>query len=111
MYSGISQAQLAKELYISEASYSRKENGKIPFARHEAVKAAKILNLNERVILKYWMADKIHDLMKGDKELVYDALKIVEAHYDDYDDCIEVPQYNKSFSTLKERKQRKKKFF
>ena len=111
MYSGISQAQLAKELYISDATYSRKENGLIPFERHEAVKLAKLLNLNERVILKYWMADKIYDLMKGDKELVYEALKIVETHYINYEDCIEVPQYNNSFSSLQERKQRKRKIF
>ncbi len=111
MYSGIPQTKLASALFVSDATYSRKENGLAEFERHEALKVAKILGLNESVILKYWMADKLYKLMKQDKELVYEALKIVETNYDNYEHCIEIPRYNKSFSTLEERKQRKRKKF
>ena len=47
--------------------------------------------------------------MKTDKELVYEALKIVEAHYNDYDTCVVVPDKNKSYSSLEERKIRRRK--
>ena len=109
MYSGITQAKLAQALFISEATYSRKENGQMRVTRNETVKIAKILDLNENMVLKYWMADKLYDLMKDGKELVYEALKIVESNYDNYQQCVEIPGYNNSYSSLDERKQRKRK--
>lgn len=109
MYSGITQSQMARELFISESSYSRKENGQMDFERHEALKMAKILDLNEELVMKYWMADKLYELMKTDRVIVYDALKIVEANFDNYESCIEIPKYNSSFSSLNERNLNKKK--
>ena len=101
---------MADYLFISETKYNRKENGKAKIERHEALKIAKILDLNENIILKYWMADKLYDLMKYDKDLFYEAMKIVEMHYDDYETCIEMPSKNYSYSTLEDRfKHRKKK--
>ena len=109
MYSGISQARMANELFLSESTYSRKENGLLKIEWNEAVKIAKILELNDKLLLKYWMADRLYELMKVDKELVYEALKVVETHYNDYDSCVIVPDKNKSFSSLAERKIRRKK--
>ena len=109
MYSGISQVRMAHELFISESTYSRKENGLLKIEWNEAVKIAKILELNDKLLLKYWMADRLYELMKTDKELVYEALKIVEAHYNDYDTCVVVPDKNKSYSSLEERKIRRRK--
>lgn len=110
MYSGITQSHIAKSLFMSEAQYNRKENGQAKITFREAKKMAEILELNERVIEKFWMADKIYELMKIDKELVYDALKIVEMYYDNYDTCIEIPNKNNSYSSLEERmKHRRKK--
>ena len=101
---------MAKALLISTTKYNRKENGKAKFERHEAIKVAKILELNEGIIMKYWMADKLYELMKDNKELVYEALKIVEKNYDNYETCIEMPSKNCSFSSLEERlKHRRKK--
>lgn len=108
MYSGISQARMANELYLSESTYSRKENGLLKIEWNEAVKIARILKLNDKLLLKYWMADRLYELMKVDKELVYEAMKIVESHYHDYDNCVIVPDRNNSFSSLEERKIRKK---
>lgn len=95
---------------MSESKYSRKENGKLKINRDEAVKMARILELNEKTILKYWMADKLYALMKKDKDLVYDAFRIVESHFDDYETCIEMPTKSSSYSSLEERlKHRRKK--
>ena len=110
MYSGITQAKMAKELFLSDSQYNRKENGKMKIERHEAIKMAKLLNLNEKTILKYWMADKLYELMKQDKDLVYEALKVVELNFDNYETCVELPSKNHSYSSLEERmKHRKKK--
>ena len=109
MYAGIPQHKLAEALCVSEATYSRKENGITPFERQEAIKAAKILDLKENVVLKYWIADKLYTLMKSDKNLVYEALQIVETNFENYENCVEIPQYNNSFSTVRDRKQRKRK--
>ncbi|MBR4137232.1 MAG: helix-turn-helix transcriptional regulator [Bacteroidales bacterium] len=111
MYSGKTQATLAKALFISEATYSRKENGLMKFERQEALKIGKLLGIKEDVILGYWMSDKIYDLMKDDKELVYKALKIVESNFENYNDCVEIPCYNNSYSNVSDRKQRKRKKF
>ena len=109
MYSGITQHKMAQALFLSDAAYSRKENGIAPIEREEALKMAKILDINVNVILKYWLADRFYELMKDNKELAMEALQLVETNFDNYDSCIEIPSYNNSFSTLVERKQRKRK--
>lgn len=109
MYSGTTQLEMSKELFMSEAQYNRKENGHSKIELHEAKKMARLLELNEHVIIKFWMADKIYDLIKIDKELFYDALKIVEYHADDYETCVEIPNKNCSYSSLEERLQRRRK--
>ena len=40
--------------------------------------ARKILKLDENLLLTYWMADNIYELIRQDKVLVNDALKILE---------------------------------
>lgn len=109
MYSGITQAQMAKALFMSESQYNRKENGQSKLSLREAKKIASLLELNERVTEKFWMADTIYDLMKIDKDLVYDAIEIVEMHYDDYETCVEIPNKNNSYSSLAERMRHRRK--
>ena len=109
MYSGITQSKMAEELFMSESKYSRKENGRAKFTKNEALKIAKILQLNERMVLKYWMSDKLFELMCQDKDLVYEALQIVEMNYENYDTCIDVPHKHYSFSSFEERKRHSKK--
>lgn len=110
MYSSITQAKMAKELNISETKYNRKENGISKIERHEVIKIAKLLNMNENILLRYWMADKLYMLMKNDRELVKSALEIVDYHFDNYETCVEMPSRNSSYSSLEERmKHRKKK--
>ncbi len=109
MYSGITQVEMARMLFMSETKYCRKENGKAQIDRNEAVKMAKILDINENAILKYWMADHLYELMKNNKELVYEALKLVESNFDNYENCVKLPSKNNSFSSLEERLKRRKK--
>lgn len=110
MYSGITQSSISEKLYMSEAQYCRKENGHVKINLREARKIAKILDLDEKVIEKFWMADRIYELMKTNQPLFYESLKIVEMFYEHYDTCVEIPNKNCSFSSLEERmKNRKKK--
>lgn len=107
MYSGTTQASMAKEMFMSEAQYNRKENGQSKIELFEAKKMARLLELNENLIKKYWMADKIYEIMKDDRQLFYDALEIVDAHFDNYETCVELPSKNSSYSSLEERLQRR----
>lgn len=109
MYSGIKQSTMAKSLLMSESKYNRKENGLSEIKFQEAIKMAKLLDLNEKIIEEFWLADKIYELMKLDKEQFYEAVKIVELNFDNYEHCVDVPSKNCSFSSLEERLQHRKK--
>lgn len=109
MYSGIKQSTMAKSLLMSESKYNRKENGLSEIKLQEAIKMAKLLDLNEKIIEEFWLADKIYELMKLDKEKFYEAVKIVELNFDNYEHCVDVPSKNCSFSSLEERLQHRKK--
>lgn len=109
MYSGIKQSTMAKSLLMSESKYNRKENGLSEIKLQEAIKMAKLLDLNEKIIVEFWLADKIYELMKLDKEQFYEAVKIVELNFDNYEHCVDVPSKNCSFSSLEERLQHRKK--
>ena len=100
---------MAKALLMSESNYNRKENGQLQIELHEAIKIAKLLNLNEKVVQEYWVADRLYELMKKDKDIVYDALKLVELNFENYDKCVEMPSKNCSFSSISERLQHRKK--
>lgn len=109
MYSGIKQSTMAKSLLMSESKYNRKENGLSEIKLQEAIKMAKLLDLNKKIIEEFWLADKIYELMKLDKEQFYEAVKIVELNFDNYEHCVDVPSKNCSFSSLEERLQHRKK--
>ncbi|MBR5663457.1 MAG: hypothetical protein IKX01_01840, partial [Bacteroidales bacterium] len=86
-----------------------KENGQAAIDLRDARKIAHILDLNEKIIDKFWMADSIYALMKIDKNLFYDAMKIVELHFDNYETFIEIPNKNNSYSSLAERMRHRRK--
>ena len=109
MYSGITQTEMAKQLFMSDAQYSRKENGLTKITLREARKIAKILDIDEKIAEKFWMADHLYDMMKNNRDHFYEALKIVEMYYDNYESCVEIPNKNCSYSSLRERMSSKKK--
>ncbi len=108
MYSGTTQAKMSQELFMSEAQYNRKENGQAKIELHEARKMARLLELSEDIMSRFWMADKIYELMKIDKDLFYAGLKIVEFHFDNYETCVEIPNKDCSYSSLDERLKQKR---
>lgn len=103
MYSCLTQEQMADFLEISKTRYHRKENGVAKIERNEVIRIARILKLDENLLLTYWMADNIYELIRQDKVLVNDALKILEEHYEDYDTCVIMPNKSDSYSSNNER--------
>lgn len=77
--------------------------------RDEVVKIAKILKLDEKRLVTYWMADNLYEFMQYDKELVEEAIGIVRTNFDHYDHSIGMPAHGNSFSSLRERSLRRKK--
>ena len=103
MYSCLTQEEMADLLSISKTKYLRKENGTSKLSRDEVIKIASILRLDEKQLLTYWMADSIYDIMKNDKELVKEALAVLEEHFEDYDTCVIMPHKSDSYSSINER--------
>ena len=103
MYACMTQDEMADLLNISKAKYSRMENGASKIERHDVIKIAKILKLDVNQLLTYWMADQIHELVRHDKELVKDALDLLEEHLDDYENCVIMPNKSNSYSSNNER--------
>lgn len=103
MYACLTQDEMADLLNISKAKYSRMENGVAKIERHNVIKIATILKLDVNQLLTYWMADQIHELIRQDKELVKDAMKVLEEHIDDYDTCVIMPYKSGSYSSNNER--------
>ena len=64
MYSCLTQEEMADLLNMSKTKYLRKENGLAKFERNEVIRIAKILKLDERQLLTFWMADSIYEIMK-----------------------------------------------
>ena len=91
MYSGITQAEMAKELFMSMAQYSRKENGQTKISLREAKKMARILEIDVMIAEKFWMSDCLFDMMKNGES------------------CVEIPNKNCSYSSLEERMRSRKK--
>ena len=103
MYACMTQDEMADLLNISKAKYSRMENGASKIERHDVIKIAKILKLDVNQLLTYWRPTRFHELVRHDKELVKDALKVLEDHIDDYDTCVLMPYKSDSYSSKNER--------
>ena len=63
IYSALTQKQMAQLLGMSVTKYLRKENGRLKIELAEVKKLAKVLQLDERILITYWMADDIQELM------------------------------------------------
>lgn len=84
-YSTITQKRMAELLGISVSKYLRKENGLYRFNRDEVILIAKILKLDERKLMIYWIADNIYKFLHNDIELTDDVIKFIKSHLDDYE--------------------------
>lgn len=92
LYSGIKQQEMSKLIGISNSRYCKMENGHIKFEKDDVIKIAKILQLDENELIKYWIADNIYDFTVIDKQLTLDAIKIVTTHLNDYETLVKTPE-------------------
>lgn len=72
------QRQLASALEIDTPMYSKIERGDRLAKREQVVIIAKFLSTDENELLSLWLADKVLDVLTGEKELAGKALDIVK---------------------------------
>lgn len=72
------QRQLASALEIDTPMYSKIERGDRLAKREQVVIIANFLSTDENELLTLWLADKVLDVLTGEKELAGKALDIVK---------------------------------
>lgn len=72
------QRQLSAELEIDTPMYSKIERGERKAKREQVIKMAKIFEADEKELLTLWLAGQVFELVKEEKEVAKDAIKIVE---------------------------------
>jgi transcriptional regulator with XRE-family HTH domain len=72
------QRQLASALEIDTPMYSKIERGDRLAKREQVVIIAKFLSTDENELLSLWLADKVLDVLEGEKELARKALEIAK---------------------------------
>ena len=72
------QRQLASALEIDTPMYSKIERGDRLAKREQVVIIAKFLSTDENELLTLWLADKVLDVLTGEKELAGKALDIAK---------------------------------
>ena len=70
------QRQLASALEIDTPMYSKIERGDRLAKREQVVIIAKFLSTDENELLSLWLADKVLDVLEGEKELGSKVLEI-----------------------------------
>ena len=74
------QRQLASALEIDTPMYSKIERGDRLAKREQVVIIAKFLSTDENELLTLWLADKVLDVLEGEKELAGIVLEIAKKH-------------------------------
>ena len=74
------QRQLASALEIDTPMYSKIERGDRLAKREQVVIIAKFLSTDENELLTLWLADKVLDVLAGEKELGGKVLEIANAN-------------------------------
>jgi len=73
------QRQLASALKIDTPMYSKIERGYRLAKREQVVLIAKFLNTDEKELLTLWLADKVLEVLEGEKKLAEKALNIAKS--------------------------------
>ncbi len=73
------QRQLASALEIDTPMYSKIERGDRLAKREQVVIIAKFLTTDENELLTLWLADKVLDVLEGEKKLAEKALNIAKS--------------------------------
>ena len=74
------QRQLASALEIDTPMYSKIERGDRLAKREQVVIIAKFLSTDENELLSLWLADKVMEVLEGEKELAGIVLEIAKKH-------------------------------
>ena len=74
------QRQLASALEIDTPMYSKIERGDRLAKREQVVIIANFLSTDENELLSLWLADKVLDVLEGEKELGSKVLEIANAN-------------------------------
>ncbi|MEA4935017.1 hypothetical protein SDC9_112947 [bioreactor metagenome] len=77
------QRQVSAALDMDNALYCKIERGDRIAKREHVIKLAELLDGNEEELLKYWLADKVYDLVQSE-ENVNDVLNIVSENIVEY---------------------------
>lgn len=72
------QRQLSAELEIDTPMYSKIERGERKAKREQVIKMAKLFEADEKELLSLWLAGQIFELVKEEKEVAREAIKVVE---------------------------------
>ena len=72
------QRQFAAALEIDTATYCKMEKGERRVKREQVLVIAKLLQTDEKELLRLWIADQIITAIGNEKELAEKALKVVE---------------------------------
>ena len=71
------QRQLAEALEIDTPMYCKIERGSRPIKRTQVVALARFLSTDEAELLTLWLADKVLEVLEGEKKLAEKTLEIV----------------------------------
>jgi transcriptional regulator with XRE-family HTH domain len=70
------QRQLADVLEIDTPMYCKIERGSRPIKRSQVIVLAKFLSVDETELLTLWLADKVLEVLKDEKQLADKVLEI-----------------------------------
>ncbi len=72
------QRQLASALEIDTPMYSKIERGDRPAKREQVLSIAQLLSTDENELLTLWLADKVMEVLDGEKELAGKVLDLTK---------------------------------
>ena len=76
---GVLQRQLASLLEIDTPMFSKIERGDRRAKRTQVIQIANYFNIDEKVLLTLWVADKVLNAVEDEEELKSDAIKIAQS--------------------------------
>lgn len=69
---------MAAALEIDTLTFSKIERGDRRAKREQVIKLAELLHQDENEMLKLWLADKVIEVVDGEKEISNDAINIAQ---------------------------------